>query len=557
MLKVLTIRAVISTVKPLYHPNKRYMVIEKLGRYEVVSELGQGAMGVVYKSIDPLIDRTVAIKTINLNLSKEELADFEARFYREAQSAGRLNHPNIVTIHDVGKTDAVAYMAMEFLEGQELRGLLAAGRPLEVERAADMAAQVAEGLAYAHEHGVVHRDIKPANIMIVRNGLVKITDFGIALMPSASRTLAGMVLGSPKYMSPEQVLGQTIDGRSDIFSLGVVLYEMLTGQSPFSGDNLNTIMYRILNETPVPPSLVNENVPEAFDTIIAKALSKRPEDRYQNAKVMARDLREYLSAPQVASEPVSRPAQTQVPQFNTLSVGEATAAAPIFRNDATAVLQRVSAQPLRPVAPAPLPMPVRTLGSKPSRAWLYAGVPTAVALAAFATFSLMQHSEPVAPLNRSVGVAAIPSTATTTERPSAIFPELQDKALALAPQKTVPVVPLTAAPASGDLLSPPSLIDDPERAAPATGKTKLSKLAGAEESQRKAKRPTAQLALSVQPWGEVYVNGKRQGVTPPLRELKLPPGKHTIEVRNSAFPSYSETIVVDADTVNRIRHRFQ
>lgn len=531
------------------------MVIEKLGRYEVVSELGQGAMGVVYKSIDPLIDRTVAIKTINLNLSKEELADFEARFYREAQSAGRLNHPNIVTIHDVGKTDAVAYMAMEFLEGQELRGLLASGKPLEIERAADMAAQVAEGLAYAHEHGVVHRDIKPANIMIVRNGLVKITDFGIALMPSASRTLAGMILGSPKYMSPEQVLGQTIDGRSDIFSLGVVLYEMLTGQSPFSGDNLNTIMYRILNETPVPPSLVNENVPEAFDSIIAKALSKRPEDRYQNAKVMARDLREYLNAPQQAYEAAPK-TETGVPQFDPLIVEDGSAA-PVFRNDATAVLQRAAARPLRPASPAALPVPVRAIGKKPSRAWFYAGVPAIVAIAAFATFTFMHNSAPIAPLNRSVGVAAIPPV-PPAEQPAAIFPDLQDKALAVAPSK-VPVAPVTAvAPLSDDLLTPPTqLADDPERAASATGKTKLAKLAGTAESARKAKRPTAQLALSVQPWGEIYVNGKRQGVTPPLRELKLPPGKHTIEVRNSAFPSYSETIVVDADTVNRIRHRFQ
>lgn len=535
------------------------MVIEKLGRYEVVSELGQGAMGVVYKSIDPLIDRTVAIKTINLNLSKEELADFEARFYREAQSAGRLNHPNIVTIHDVGKTDSVAYMAMEFLEGQELRGLLAAGHPLEIERAADMAAQVAEGLAYAHEHGVVHRDIKPANIMIVRNGLVKITDFGIALMPSASRTLAGMILGSPKYMSPEQVLGQTIDGRSDIFSLGVVLYEMLTGQSPFSGDNLNTIMYRILNETPVPPSLVNENVPEAFDAIIARALSKRPEDRYQSAKVFGRELREYLNAPTNAAEVVAGVAENHsIPKFDTLAVDDGQAP-PIFRNDATAVLQRVAAQPLRPLAPVPVPVPAKIIRTKPARAWLYAGATAMVAIGAVLSFNLLQHNEPIATLNSSVGVAALPPVTVTPERPAAIFPDLQDKALAVAPP-IAPVVPITAAPAmpANDMFGMPTpATDDPERAQTAGEKAKVAKLAGTEEATRKPKRATAQVAFSVQPWGEIYVNGKRQGVTPPLRELKLPAGKHTIEVRNSAFPSYSETIVVDADTVNKFRHRFQ
>ena len=531
------------------------MVIEKLGRYEVVSELGQGAMGVVYKSIDPLIDRTVAIKTINLNLSKEELADFEARFYREAQSAGRLNHPNIVTIHDVGKTDSVAFMAMEFLEGQELRSLLASGRPMEVERAADMAAQVAEGLAYAHEHGVVHRDIKPANIMIVRNGLVKITDFGIALMPSASRTLAGMVLGSPKYMSPEQVLGQTIDGRSDIFSLGVVLYEMLTGQSPFSGDNLNTIMYRILNETPVPPSLVNENVPEAFDAIIAKALSKRPEDRYQTAKALAHDLRDFLSLGQPAGEAPARAAEAPraTAGFDAALVDDH--ATPIFRSDATAVLSRVAAQPLRPV-PTNLPVTVKPLKKRFSSAWMWAGVPAVIAFVGFATFRFMHEAEPVTPLNRSVGVAAIPPAAPAVERPAVIFPDLQDKQLATTP--TVPAAPVTAAPLAGDLIpTPAQLAEDPERAAPGAEK-KIAKLqTTADEAPRKAKRSTAQLALSIQPWGEIYVNGKRQGVTPPLRELKLPPGRHTIEVRNNAFAPYTETIVVEADTVNRIRHRFQ
>lgn len=269
------------------------MAFEKIGRYEIVSELGQGAMGVVYKAIDPLIERTVAIKTIKLDLSQEEQAHFEERFYREAKSAGRLNHPNIVTIYDVGKADDIAYMAMEFLEGQSLRAILDAHTAVPIDVIAETAAEVAAGLAYAHDHGVIHRDIKPANVMIVRNGLVKITDFGIALMPSASRTMVGKVFGSPKYMSPEQVVGQAVDGRSDIFSLGVVLYEMLTGESPFDGDNISTIMYRILNENPPQPKSLNPRVPSAFNYIAAKALAKHPDDRYQSAKDMGNDLRNY------------------------------------------------------------------------------------------------------------------------------------------------------------------------------------------------------------------------------------------------------------------------
>lgn len=267
-------------------------MISQLGRYEVLSELGQGAMGVVYKAKDPLIDRIVAIKTINLGLAQDEKEEYEGRFYQEAKAAGRLSHPNIVTIYDVGKNDEVAYIAMEFLEGRELRDIMNDDGLLPVHQVLDIVAQVALGLAYAHEYGIVHRDVKPSNIMVVRDGHVKITDFGIARMDSSSvRTQTGMVLGSPKYMSPEQVMGKMIDQRSDIFSLGVMLYEMLTGQAPFSGDNVNAIMYQTLNTIPAPPNTLNPDVPEMVNFIVAKALTKGLEDRYQDAKDFADDLR--------------------------------------------------------------------------------------------------------------------------------------------------------------------------------------------------------------------------------------------------------------------------
>jgi len=267
-------------------------MISQLGRYEVLGELGQGAMGVVYKARDPLIDRVVAIKTINLGLAMDEKEEYEGRFYQEAKAAGRLNHPNIVTIYDVGKSGNVAYIAMEFLEGRELRDIMNDSGMLPVDQVLDVVAQVALGLAYAHEHGIVHRDVKPSNIMLVRDGHVKITDFGIARMASSAvRTQTGMVLGSPKYMSPEQVMGKEIDQRSDIFSLGVMLYEMLTGQAPFDGENVNAIMYQTLNVVPVPPDSLNPAVPEMVNFIVAKALTKRSEDRYQNAKDFAADLR--------------------------------------------------------------------------------------------------------------------------------------------------------------------------------------------------------------------------------------------------------------------------
>ena len=267
-------------------------MISNLGRYEIISELGQGAMGIVYKATDPLIDRVVAIKTINLSAAQEEKEEYEARFYQEARAAGRLSHPNIVTVFDVGKSGDIAYIAMEFLQGKELRDILLEAKRMPVERVVDIVTQVAQGLAYAHEHGIVHRDVKPSNIMVVRDGHVKITDFGIARMASSSvRTQTGMVLGSPKYMSPEQVMGKLTDQRSDIFSLGVMLYEMLTGQPPFAGENVNAVMYQTLNAVPPPPASLNPEVPGMLNFIVAKALAKALDDRYANAADFANDLR--------------------------------------------------------------------------------------------------------------------------------------------------------------------------------------------------------------------------------------------------------------------------
>src|SRR4051812_28795679 len=265
----------------------------KLGRYVIESELGRGAMGVVYKALDSVLQRSVAVKTVNISLERDHADKYEQRFYQEARAAGGLNHPNIVTIHDVGKAGDVVYMAMEYIEGVELRTLIGEGRPLRVSQSVAIAAQVAEGLAYAHQRGVVHRDIKPANIMVVANGPVKITDFGIARMRgTGDLTQTGMMLGSPKYMSPEQVIGKRADHRSDIFSLGVILYEMITGAAPFNGDNVTALMYQIVNFAPPAPGAVNGAVPQVLDFIVAKMLAKALEERYQDAADAARDLRE-------------------------------------------------------------------------------------------------------------------------------------------------------------------------------------------------------------------------------------------------------------------------
>ncbi len=270
--------------------------LEVLGRYKILEVIGRGAMGVVYKAVDPVIDRIVAIKTINLSLSREDITEYEARFRQEIKAAGRFSHPNIVTIYDVGRTDEVAYMAMEFLNGRELKDVLDTGTRLDVETAVELMLQVADGLAYAHEHGIVHRDVKPSNIMIISmpNGVfAKITDFGIARMPgSAVKTMTGVVMGSPRYMSPEQAVGKAIDHRSDIFSLGVVMYETLTGAPPFDGDNLTAIMYATANAHPAPPSTRNPASPRMLDLIMEKALAKDLERRYQSMRELYNDLRD-------------------------------------------------------------------------------------------------------------------------------------------------------------------------------------------------------------------------------------------------------------------------
>jgi len=267
---------------------------EKLGRYRIVAELGRGAMGAVYRAVDPLIEREVAIKTLLDDLPAEIMAEVRERFLREARSAGRLNHPNIVTIFDVGEDRGVAYIAMELLEGRSLQQIMRKQPRTPFGIAADIAAQVADALDHAQQFRIVHRDIKPANIMVGGTGRCKITDFGIAYVPTSSMTQTGTALGSPKYMSPEHVSGIGIDGRADIFSLGVVLYEMLTGRNPFTRDSDTTplpVMHRISVEPHPPLRQLDPAIPAAIERIVNRALAKKVQDRYPRAAEMADELR--------------------------------------------------------------------------------------------------------------------------------------------------------------------------------------------------------------------------------------------------------------------------
>ena len=276
-----------------------------LGRYQVEKELGKGAMGVVYMGRDPKINRVVAIKTMALSqeFDESELADVKERFFREAETAGRLNHPNIVTMYDAGEEHDLAYIAMEFLKGRDLVPYTKSGALLEQAKVTSIVARVADALSYAHGNNVVHRDIKPANIMYEpESDQVKVTDFGIARITDSSRTKTGMVLGTPSYMSPEQLAGKKIDGRSDIFSLGVTLYQLVSGHLPFEGDSMAQLMFRIANEPHPDVRTYNPDVPPALAAVIDRALAKDITVRYQSGQEMARDLRALGSGGGAASD---------------------------------------------------------------------------------------------------------------------------------------------------------------------------------------------------------------------------------------------------------------
>jgi len=273
----------------------------KAGRYEITGELGRGAMGVVYKATDPVIGRTVAVKTIKLSeegtgMSRPELLN---RFQTEARAAGLLTHPNIVVVFDAGEEDGLYYITMELVEGRSLQSHLDGGQAFALPRVLRIIEQACSALQFAHERNVVHRDIKPANIMLTADDTVKITDFGTAkILQFGTMQQTAHVMGTPSYMSPEQVKGRAVDGRSDIFSLGVLLYEMVTGEKPFPGQNITTVIYKIVNEEPVPPKQIDPSIHAGISAVVMKALAKEPEARYQSCREMLEDLRNYRSVAQ-------------------------------------------------------------------------------------------------------------------------------------------------------------------------------------------------------------------------------------------------------------------
>jgi len=345
----------------------------QLGRYEILAELGRGAMGAVFRARDPRIDRTVAIKTIAVPAGDAQSAEsYRQRFFREAQAAGRLSHPGIVTIYDIGEEEASQspFIVMEYVDGRALNDLAAdaAGGVLPLDSSLDLLRQIALALDYAHGQGIVHRDIKPSNIIVTHDGRAKIADFGIAKLSLAEVTLSGNLLGTPAYMSPEQISGKPIDGRSDLFSLGVIAYWMLTGEKPFQGESITEISLQIATQDPRPASAVDPALSPDVDDVLQRALAKDPNRRYQHGRELAADIADLRSG--------QRP-RSLASQDPTVLLPGPVGAAPEGAAAAAALSVAKATSPV--VTPQ-----ARQSAGRRSRVWLYVvlGVVIVVAVAA-------------------------------------------------------------------------------------------------------------------------------------------------------------------------------
>ena len=387
--------------------------ISNLGKYEIRREIGRGAMGVVYEAYDPLIKRVVALKTIRADqLAGAEAANVVARFRREAQAAGRLNHPNIVSIYDFGEDAGTWFIAMERVDGRELKQAFEANERFGSADIVRIMSQILDALDYSHRQGVIHRDVKPANVFLLPDGAVKVADFGIAHIETSNLTQVGAVMGTPSYMSPEQIMGLPVDGRSDLFSAGVILYQFLTGERPFAG-SATTTMQKVLKEDPLPPSALNVQAPAGMDAVVRQALAKRPEDRYQTARDFAVAIR--AAMPAAAASPAAAAAS------------EATlVAAPDPTLITTAAATRAGALPPAATATAAVPSPPAPRKSRMT------AVALVVALAVIAVGALAWYFERGRSDTASTALArhpaappaakAPPSSAAATANVAAVAP---------------------------------------------------------------------------------------------------------------------------------------
>jgi serine/threonine protein kinase len=401
---------------------------KKFGRYEILAELGRGAMGIVYKAHDPQIGRVVALKTVLLRAhDPEEEEEFRKRFLCEAQAAGRLHHPGIVAIYDAGedRENYNPYMVLEFVSGEPLSRILAREKKFPLARALQLAEEIATALDYAHAQGVVHRDIKPANILVTEEGRAKITDFGIAKLNLAHFTLVGRVLGTPAYMAPEQLSGEGVDGRSDLFSLGVILYGMVTGHSPFQGSSATTVCFKVVNRDPMPVSALDMDLPPALDAVIFRAMAKDPARRYQSGSEFAAALHELKAQAETTTSSFSMPMRTESAEIKTNYPG-------MNPNAVAGLLQAESL--LRQAVPKTLAK-YFTVG---------AALVVTIALAAIPIHqAIIAHKAAAEMEAREKSISASYSAASAAKPRDSIVAEME---VATPPPNNVPAPPIAAAP---------------------------------------------------------------------------------------------------------------
>jgi serine/threonine-protein kinase len=478
---------------------------ESTGRFVIRHEIGRGSNGVVYSAQDPVLNREVAIKAIPLGSDAFFREQLEVNFLNEAKAAGGLSHPHIVTVFDAGKTDVLAYIAMERLQGRDLHDVLAAGQQMPIRQAATLMARVADAVHYAHKRGLIHRDIKPSNIFLLRDGKPKVLDFGVALpmLSDADTAHKRQLIGTPNYMSPEQALGRKLDPRSDIFSLGAILYELIGGRRAFDGKDIEETLAQVIADTPRPLRELRPDVPQALVTIIEKALAKDVEQRYQTAGELRNALNALsgvLGGTVAAPAPVKR-APTPKSMWQTpagralLAIGFAAVAIVVVL-----VLRHAAVQP-----------PVVVAAGK-------AGSQTAAAAASTAAAAVGAGPAAQAPV-------PVPVTPVIVERRAGDSPASVQQRAAEPARTTLPEArpPRPAAPAR-------------TAAAPATG--------------------DGTVLLAMAPWGEVLVNGASHGVSPPLARLQLAAGVYQIEVRNGAAPPFRARVEVKPGQTVSLQHRF-
>jgi eukaryotic-like serine/threonine-protein kinase len=505
----------------------------KIGRYEILGELGHGAMGTVYRAKDPAMDRVVALKTIiSMALAGENGNDFRDRFFREARAAGSLTHPGIVPVFDVGEHDGSPFLVMEFISGKTLADAMRRGDRLSLDRVCELGQKIAEALGYAHQHGVVHRDIKPANILLTSkeaHGIErpKITDFGVAKLAAGHTTLTGQIVGTPAFMAPEQFTGATIDGRADIFSLGVVLYWMATGEQPFPGESITAVSYKVVHTEPVPPRKLNPSVPLKLETIILRCLAKNPDERYSSGEELARELGELRSAGMVTgvktsfpgvsaegSDPnatfIEKPAATKNGTAAAAQSGVAAAVSPKPRSNNFLVLSALAVA----VIGAGGLLLFRRKDPQPSQVSASTAVtneapPSAPVAAPVETSTPQPPVQPVPP----AAPKAAPKAPAAVAKPPASAPQKSPAAVLSAAKSETPKVDLPAPEPAPVDFNPKSL--DPKTEA----KLKIE-----------ADRMPVTLDFSVELNGKIYLLRSAQGNKAEFDDWYVPPGVQEFRV---------------------------